>query len=226
MGDPMMTLFISLVIPMFLMMLVLQGEAKIRMMFIFFGLFSCFFCANINGAILELVNMSQYDMTYMVTPIVEEIIKAVPILVYAFFFNPNRRSILECSILLGIGFGMLENAFIMLQLQTASVGLALIRGFGAGLVHGLSTLLVGYGISFVHLRRKLFFVGTYGLLLTAIIYHACYNLLIQSAWDFFGILITVIPYIAILLVSNRTKIHNHIAEIRVRQLEKGEKVDE
>ena len=226
MVDSMMTLFISLIIPVFLMMLVLRGEAKLRMLFIFFGLFVCFFCSYINGAILDLVNMSQYKMTYMVTPIVEEILKSVPILVYAFFFNPKRRSILECSVLLGIGFGMLENAFIMLELQDATLGLALIRGFGAGLVHGLSTLLVGYGISFVHLRRKLFFVGTYGLLLTAIIYHACYNLLVQSNWDFAGILITVIPYFVILLVSNRAKLHNFFTKLRIKQLEKGENTNE
>ena len=222
MVDSMTILFLCLIVPLFLTTITLHSEAKIRMIFFSLGLFICFFCSYINGALTEVIGLSRYEMTYMVTPVTEELLKAIPVLLYAFLFNPKRSSLLECAMMVGIGFAMLENAYILLSVGEGDIRIALIRGFGAGLMHGVSTLVVGYGISFTHLRKKLFFVGTYAMLVAAIVYHACYNLLIQSRWDYAGILLTVLPYASILLGSQWTGIRKFFAGIRVKQLEKSE----
>lgn len=80
----------------------------------------------------------------------------------------------------------------------------LIRGFGAGLVHGICTVSVGYGISYVRKQRKLFSVGTYALLSAAVIYHAIYNLLVQSRWSYVGILLPLCTYIPAVLLLRRS----------------------
>ena len=72
---------------------------------------------------------------------------------------------------------------------------ALIRAFGAGLMHGMCALLVGVGISFVKKQRKLFVVGAFGLLSTAIVYHGIYNILIQSQYSIAGALLPMATYI-------------------------------
>lgn len=72
---------------------------------------------------------------------------------------------------------------------------AVIRAFGAGLMHGMCTLLVGVGISYVKVRRKLFAVGSFALLSAAITYHGIYNMLIQSDLDIIGALLPIATYI-------------------------------
>ena len=90
---------------------------------------------------------------------------------------------------------MLENAFYMLTSNSFNMFDGIIRAFGAGLMHGMCTLLVGVGISFVKKKRKLFAVGTFGLLSTAIVYHGIYNILIQSEYSIIGALLPIATYI-------------------------------
>ncbi len=54
------------------------------------------------------------------------------------------------------------------------------RGFGAAQMHSACSALVGLGVSFVYKRRKLFWCGTFSLLLAASVFHAIFNLLVQS----------------------------------------------
>jgi RsiW-degrading membrane proteinase PrsW (M82 family) len=72
---------------------------------------------------------------------------------------------------------------------------AIVRAFGAGLMHGMCTLLVGVGISFVKKKQKLFVVGTFALLSTAITYHGIYNMLVQSDFEVIGYLLPITTYI-------------------------------
>ena len=76
---------------------------------------------------------------------------------------------------------------------------AVIRAFGSGLMHGMCTLLVGTGISFVKKKSKMFAVGTFGFLSTAIVYHGIYNILIQSKYSIIGALFPIVTYIPFLI---------------------------
>ena len=99
----------------------------------------------------------------------------------------------------GIGFAVLENAYYLLNDASFNMIDAVVRAFGAGLMHGMCTLLVGIGISFVKKKRKLFAVGTFGLLSTAIVYHGIYNILIQSEFSIVGALLPIATYIPFLI---------------------------
>jgi hypothetical protein len=85
---------------------------------------------------------------------------------------------------------------------------AIIRAFGAGLMHGMCTLLIGAGIAFVRKKRKLFAVGTFGLLSTAIVYHGIYNILIQSEYSIVGAFLPIATYIPFLIWRFRIKNSN------------------
>ena len=184
---------------------VCKGKARTLLSFLFIGTVVCLFCGELSAILFKSTN---YDMKYFtsnITPFIEEIFKAVPILVYAFLYKPKRRTLLECSILVGVGFAVLENAFILGgAADSVSVTNALIRGFGAGMMHGVCTLMVGYGMTFVHTRRKLFYTGTVALLAAAAIYHSIYNTLVQSSHDIVGFILPVITFIPILILLKKT----------------------
>ena len=206
MGNLNLILFISFAAPLLLSLLVCKGKARMLLSFLFIGTVVCLFCGELNAIILRLLPFDRKYFTSNFSPLIEELCKALPILVYAFLWKPKRRTLLECSVLVGVGFAVLENAFILGgAAATVSVAVALIRGFGAGMMHGVCTLAVGYGMSFVHTKRKLFYTGTTALLAVASIYHAIYNTLVQSPHQLVGFLLPALTAGSLLVLLNKTE---------------------
>ena len=61
---------------------------------------------------------------------------------------------------------------------------------------GICTAYVGYGMSFIRKRKKLFFCGTFALLTMSIIYHGFFNMLVQSeSLKYLGFVLPIASYI-------------------------------
>ncbi len=206
MGNLNLILFISFAAPLLMTLFVCKGKARTLLGFLFIGTVVCLFCGEFSAIIM---NMLPFDIKYYTsnfTPLFEEVFKSLPILVYVFSCKPKKRTVLECSVLVGVGFAVLENAFILGgTVLIVSVTDALIRGFGAGMMHCVCTLMVGYGMTFVHIRRKLFYTGTTALLTVATIYHSIYNTLVQSEYQIVGFLLPVVTFVPILYVLSKTE---------------------
>ena len=202
-------LFVSISIPIMLMTFLVEKKSRFPMIFMLVGIFVSVFASEVNGLLSRVLSMDKYSITVIVTPVSEELLKALPILYYALVISDKRESLFTASMAIGIGFAVLENAFYLLDYPNFSMLNAIIRAFGAGLMHGMCTLLVGVGISFVKKKRKLFAVGTFGLLSTAIVYHGIYNILIQSEYSIVGALLPIATYIPFfiwrLLFKNKQK---------------------
>lgn len=83
------------------------------------------------------------------------------------------------------------------------------RGFGAGMMHGVSTLAVGYSMTIASSDRKLSYTGTVAALSAAIIYHSIYNIMVQSAYPMLGILLPIVTYIPLMIIGrNKRSSHN------------------
>ena len=206
MGNLNLILFISFAAPLIMVLFICRGKARTLLTFLFIGTVVCLFCGEFSAIIMKLLPFGRKYYTSNFTPLFEEFFKALPILIYTFMFSPKKRTLLECSVLLGVGFAVLENAFILSgAVSYVSVSTALIRGFGAGMMHCICTLTVGYGMSFVHIRRKLFYTGTTALLAVAVIYHSIYNTLVQSSHQLVGFLLPVVTFIPVLVLLNKTE---------------------
>ena len=202
-------LFISVFVPILLMALLIEKKARLPISFVLVGIFISVFVAEINGLLRSLILMDSFEFTIIVTPITEEILKAIPILIYATMISDKKEILFTASMATGIGFAVLENAFYLLNDPSFNMIDAIIRAFGTGLMHGMCTLLVGVGISFAKKRRKIFVVGTFALLSTAITYHGIYNMLVQSPYEVVGFLLPIITYIPFLIwrlkIKNKNK---------------------
>lgn len=204
-------LFVAFSVPILLMTLLIEKKARFPLVFMLVGIFVSVFASEVNGVLKRLLAMDLYSITVIVTPVTEEILKALPVLYYALVISDKREKLFTASMATGIGFAVLENAFYLLKFPNFSMLSAVIRAFGAGLMHGMCTLLVGVGISFVRKKKKLFVVGTFGLLSTAIVYHGIYNILIQSEilvyseHSIVGALLPIATYIPFLIWRWRSK---------------------
>ena len=198
-------LFVSVSIPILLMTLLVEKKARLPVAFMLIGIFVSVFVSEVNGLLSQVLPMDTYRITVTITPVSEELLKALPILYYAIVISDKRERLFTASMALGVGFAVLENAYFLINHSAFNMLSAIIRAFGAGLMHGMCTLLVGIGISFVKKKRKLFAVGTFGLLSTAIVYHGIYNILIQSDFSIVGALLPIATYIPFFIWRMRVK---------------------
>lgn len=210
-------LFVCITIPLILSVPLIQKSSRDIMICLIIGIFAALFISEVNGIFLRLFQEDVLFVTTTVTPVTEEIIKALPVIVFAFLFSQNRAKLLSISFALGVGFALFENTYILIEnVEYISLGWAVVRGFASALMHGVCTAAVGYGMSYVRVRRKLSLPGTFALLVTAIMYHGIFNMMVQSDnLKNYGFLLpaaTYIPFLVFVLLR-RSK------EARARRLQ-------
>ena len=205
MDDMIYILFVSVFVPILLMANLIEKKARLPIVFVLAGIFISVFAAELNGVLRQMLPLNNYELTIIVTPMTEEVLKALPVLFYALVISDKKERLFTASMATGIGFAVLENAYYLLTSRHWNVLDAVARAFGTGLMHGMCTLLVGVGIVFVKKKRKIFWVGTFALLSTAITYHGIYNMLVQSQYEMIGYLLPISTYIPSLIWRLRKK---------------------
>lgn len=201
-------LFICIAVPLLLMLILLKGRSKLLLGFMLIGITVCLFISEVNSLLLPLVKTDMSYVTTVITPITEEMAKMIPILFFALVFEDKRETLFVIALALGIGFGLFENTVILVQnIEIVSIPWALIRGFATALMHGICTLCVGIGISFVRKRRKLFWSGLFALLTLAAVYHGIFNML-QMENKYVGAILPIVTYIPLIVVRLNTARNN------------------
>ena len=110
-----LSLFVCLIIPLAMSLLVLADRSRELFVFLLVGIFMCLFASQVNGLIASVTGLDSYVLTTSVTPIVEEIMKIIPILVLAFLLREDRQMLLECALMVGLGFATMENVYILMN---------------------------------------------------------------------------------------------------------------
>ncbi len=177
-----MILFLCVCVPI-LPVVTLMPDKRARQFlgFLLIGVTLCLVASEFNSLLLRLCGGDLAYATANVTPIAEELLKCLPVLYFALFFSDERRTLVSLAMAVGLGFAMLESMVVLAaNIGTVTVPWALARGFGAAQMHSACSALVGLGVSYVYKRRKLFWCGTFSLLLAASVFHAVFNLLVRS----------------------------------------------
>ena len=205
--------FICFALPFVLGIPIVRKQTRQVLLFTFIGMCCCLFISEINGLLNRVIDQDIFYLTTNITPMTEELIKALPILIFALFISSERQELLTIAFMTGLGFALMENSTILVEtiVMKGSVDIlwALIRTLGAGLLHSLCTTAVGVGISFIRDQKKIFLCGSFALLSWAIVYHSVYNSLIQSDYKYLGAALPMLTYlivIAVLLIVYRKKL--------------------
>lgn len=77
MESPHLILFICLSAPLSMMLFIFNGRSRAILGFLLTGIFMCLYAGEINGLIRSITDFSLYYLTVNITPIVEEILKAI-----------------------------------------------------------------------------------------------------------------------------------------------------
>lgn len=193
-------LFVCLIAPLLLMLFMLRNRSRLLIGYMLIGIFVSLFVSELNTILLNLFSGDMLYVTTVITPISEELVKAIPVLYYAIVFSDDRDRVLPIAFATGVGFAMFENMVVLVEnIESVTIGWAVVRGFATALMHAICTMAVGYGICFVKKKKKLFYCGTFALLSMASIYHGIFNMLVQSDYKYFGFVLPAITYIPFLV---------------------------
>ena len=126
-------LFVSVFVPILLMACLVEKKARQPIVFVLIGIFVSVFASEVNGLMVALLPLSTFEITIIVTPITEEILKAFPILLFAVVLSAKkealfalRRTVLHpvtLAAVLGLFFFFLPIEDKIPKLLTESLGM-------------------------------------------------------------------------------------------------------
>lgn len=156
-----------------------MGKKYLRFfLFAFAGMGACLLSSYGNTFFAVLYDASAFQATVEIAPVVEEVMKLLPVLFYLLIFNPNQEHIKTAVITISAGFATFENICYLILHGAEDLGFLLVRGLGTWAMHIVCGVIISSGLIYVWRRSWLTAACTCGLLGTAVIFHGIYNLLI------------------------------------------------
>ncbi|MFI3313864.1 MAG: PrsW family glutamic-type intramembrane protease [Eubacteriales bacterium] len=193
--------------PLLIGLIMLKGETRRFIGFFLLGTVVCLLCSYINAFVTAVTNTDVTQSVIKLTPIVEEVMKALPLLFYIAVFLPKNDEILSSSLALGIGFATFENCCLVTISGADSLSYALVRGFAAGTMHILCAAILGHALTLSNARRYLLPMGTFASVAIAITFHAIYNLLVsaEGTWKILGYFMPLVTATLFLFIPRLMK---------------------
>ena len=201
-------IYICIAAPLIMAIIALRGRRRRALIFMLAGMTTCLLSSYISTFFAIVTEADRNQTTWEITPMIEEVMKFLPILFYTLIFEPSRKEeIAENVILVAIGFATLENICYLTANGASEILLLIIRGFGTGAMHVVCGILVSAGMVYLWEEFWLKFAGTVGLISLASTYHAIYNLLVSQdrpiAW--IGYAIPLLTALLVMTLRGRWK---------------------
>ncbi|MBR6293185.1 MAG: PrsW family intramembrane metalloprotease [Lachnospiraceae bacterium] len=178
--------------------------------FLMIGMTICLLSSYISTFLAIVLDADKQEATWEITPLVEEVMKFMPVLFYILVFEPDSREESAVNIMaVAIGFATLENICYLTANGASDVFTLSVRGFGTGVMHVVCGEFVYVGFVFLWDEFWLRFAGTAGLLSLAATYHAIYNILVSQdgvvAWT--GYMIPLLTAVFMLHLRRRIRMN-------------------
>lgn len=165
--------------PLFITMLCVGRKYRASFVFCFAGMLVCLLSAYLNTFFTIFYQADTMNAATQIAPVVEEIMKLLPLLFFLIVFEPDLQRFRLAAMLVAASFATFENICYLAENGAGYMLLLLIRGFGTGAMHVVCGSAYSEGLRFVWHDRLLRSVCIPGLLCVTIIYHAIYNLLVS-----------------------------------------------
>lgn len=165
--------------PLFITMLCVGRKYRASFVFCFAGMLVCLLSAYLNTFFTIIYQADTMNAATQIAPVVEEIMKLLPLLFFLIVFEPDLQRFRLEAMLVAASFATFENICYLAENGAGQMLFLLIRGFGTGAMHVVCGSAYSEGLRFVWHDRLLRSVCIPGLLFVTIIYHAIYNLLVS-----------------------------------------------
>lgn len=193
--------------PLLVAALCASRSRRASLIFLLSGMTACLCSAYISTFSAGILKVDTVSAVSNITPMVEEIMKLLPVLFYLLVFEPPHESAVNCLLMTAVGFATFENVCYLTTNGASNVTWLLIRGAGSGAMHIVCGMLMGLGLLALWDIAWLKFAGTVAMLGFVIIFHAIYNLLVsqQGVAAFIGYLLPLLTLTAVLIFGRDLK---------------------
>lgn len=173
-------ILLCIAVPLVLTLVFARGDVRRFVAAFLLGMGVCLLSAYIGGFLNLITGMGENETAVFLSPVVEELMKLLPLIFFLGLFSPEDRTLTMLAIAIGAGFATFENCCYILTNGAGSITYVLIRGLAVGVMHIVSILALS--IWFVVAKRlKAFSLpAIIGGLSLAMIFHALYNLLVSE----------------------------------------------
>ena len=180
-------IYVCLAAPLLLAILCLRRDGRRSLIFHLSGMTVCLLSAYINAFAAGIAGTDAVTASYEIAPVVEEIMKFLPMLFYLLVFEPEKKNVLSGTLRVAVGFATFENVCFLTFYGTDDLLRLFIRGFGTGAMHVMCGMVVAVGLFFLWKWVWLQAVGVFALLSFVITFHAIFNVFVNQTGVVFWI---------------------------------------
>lgn len=192
--------YVCLAAPLLLAVLCLRREGRRSLLFTLSGMTACLCSAYISTYLAALKGIDAAAASYEIVPVVEEIMKSLPVLFFLLVYEPEKRTAIAGALMVAVGFATFENVCFLTAYGSSDLLRLVIRGFGTGAMHVVCGMIVAIGLFYLWDQVWLRVVGSFALLCFVITFHAIFNIFVAQTGAVFWIgsvipLVTVLGYL-------------------------------
>ena len=199
--------FFCLAAPLLIAIFCADGFHRRRpLIFVLFGMVSCLLSSYISSFLVMYYDANLRVATIEIAPVVEEIIKVLPMLFFLMIFEPHRKDVAAEAVMIAVGFATLENTCYLLTNGADNIFRILIRGFSSGAMHVACGAITALGFSGLWTRLPSRIAGGLGSLCMAFTWHAIFNMLVAQT----GIALIIGYVLPILIVISTVLIRRRL----------------
>ncbi|MBQ9815532.1 MAG: PrsW family intramembrane metalloprotease [Lachnospiraceae bacterium] len=191
-------IYICLAAPLILAIICLRREGRRALLFLLAGMTVCLLSAYVNTFLAGAAGADLIEASHEISPVVEEILKFLPMLFFILVFEPEKKVAITGFLLVAVGFATFENVCFITYYGTSDLLRLIIRGFGTGAMHVVCGMIIAVGLFYLWNKIWLQIVGAFALLCFVIIFHAVFNIFVNQSGVVFWIG-SVIPMTLVLL---------------------------
>ena len=173
-------ILLCIAVPLVISLFFVRGEVRRYVAAFLLGMGVCLIAAYISGFLNLATGMGEEDTSIFLSPIVEELMKLMPLLFFLTMFEPEARTLTMLAVAIGAGFATFENCCYILTSGAGSLTYVLIRGMAVGVMHIVSILALSIWFIVAERQKVFSFPAVVGGLSLAMIFHALYNLLVSE----------------------------------------------
>lgn len=172
-------ILLCIVIPLLVSLLFTRGSVRRYVAAFLLGMGVCLISAYISSYLGLISGMEVNDTSVFLSPVVEELMKILPLLFFLVLFSPEDNAITMLAVAIGAGFATFENCCYILTAGAESLPYILVRGLAVGVMHIVSILALSIWLIVAKRLKAFSFSAVTGGLSLSMIFHALYNLLVS-----------------------------------------------
>ena len=166
-------ILLCILIPLLVSLLFITGKSRYCMII-------CLISAYISGFVEIVTDIHEYNAAVYISPIVEELMKMLPVLFYIFVLRMEGKDLLLVAAGIGSGFATFENCCYLLTEGSEVFSYVMVRGLAVGIMHIVCMMVLTLSLIIARRYKALSFSSILGSLSLSMTYHGLYNLLVSQ----------------------------------------------